>query len=85
MTGTVVAKMRAFLIRALAVVAVVGTYAATSVGTQILGAIGVTGVVLTTTATPAQAWHRGYAHRRWRRRTWRRYAPVRRRRWRRRW
>ena len=85
MTGTIVTKMRAFLIRGLAVVAVVGTYAASSVGTHILGAIGVTGVVLTTTATPAHAWHRGWPHRRWRRRRGRRWAPIRRRRGRRRW
>ena len=79
MTGTVVAKARSFLIRALAVVAVIGTYAVGSIGTHVLSVVGVSSLVLATSATPADAYHR-----RWHRRRWRRWAPIRRRRWRRR-
>jgi hypothetical protein len=77
MTGTVVAKVRSFLIRGLAVVAVILTYALGSVTTHVLSVVGVSSLVLTATATPATA-------QRWRRRRWRRWVPVRRR-WRRWW
>jgi hypothetical protein len=72
MTGTVVAKVRSFLIRGLAVVAVILAYALGSVTTHVLSVVGVSSLVLATTATPAAA------QRRWRRRRWRRRAPVRR-------
>jgi hypothetical protein len=71
MTGTVVATVRSFLIRGLAVVAVVLTYALSSVGTHVLSVAGISTLALTTTATPAAA-------RRW----WGRRRVVRRRRWR---
>ena len=77
MTGTVVAKVRSFLIRGSAVIAVVLTYALGSVTTHVLSVVGVSSLVMATTATPAHA-------QRWRRRRWRRYVPVRRRVWRRR-
>jgi hypothetical protein len=79
MTRPVLAKVRAFLIRSLAVVAVLLTYAVSSVGTQVLSAVGISTLALATSSTPAAA--------QWRRRRWRRYYPVRRyrRRWRRWW
>jgi hypothetical protein len=71
MTRTVVASLRTFLIRSLAVVAVVLTYALGGIGTQVLSVAGISTLAVATTATPANAWYR------------RRF--VRRRRWRRRW
>jgi hypothetical protein len=75
---SVVARVRSLVIRGLAVVAVVVTYALGSVGTHVLSvpgvsglltAVGVSGAVLTTTANPAEA---GWRRRRRRRRRWRR-------------
>ena len=68
--------MRSFLIRGLAAVAVLMTYAASSVGTQVLTVAGMSSLALATTATPAAA-------QRWRRRRWRpwRRRSRRRRRW----
>jgi cell division protein FtsW (lipid II flippase) len=75
MTRTVVARVRSFLVRGVAVVVVVLTYALVSVGTQVLSvpgvttllsAAGVSSVILTTTATPADARRRRRRrHRRW--------------------
>jgi hypothetical protein len=65
MTGNVLAKVRSILIRGLAVVAVLATYTVSTVGTQIASVVGVSSLVMTTTATPAQA-------QRWWRRRWRR-------------
>jgi hypothetical protein len=73
MTGAVVARARSFLIRGLAVVAVVLTYALGSVGTHVLSVAGISTLTLTTTATPAAArrWFRRRVYRRrWRRRWW---------------
>ena len=75
MTGSVVATMRSFFIRGLAVVAVILTYALGGVTTHVLSVVGVSSLVMATTSTPANA-------QRWRRRR-RRWVPVRRRRWRR--
>jgi hypothetical protein len=69
MTRTVVASVRFFLIRGLAVMAVILTYALGSVGTQVLSVAGISTLALTTTATPAVAWRRRFVRRRrWRRR-----------------
>jgi len=80
MPAATVSKARSFLIRSLALVAAVATYAVSSVGGQVLGAAGVSSVlsavglssiVLTTTATPADAqWRRRWRRRRWRGRRW---------------
>jgi len=70
MSGNVLGKARAFLIRGLALAAVLGTYTLSTVGTQIASMVAVSSLVMTTTATPAQA-------QRWRWRRWR----SRRRRW----
>jgi hypothetical protein len=81
MTASVVARVRSFFIRGLAVVAVVVSYALGSVGSHVLSvpgvssllaAAGVSSVVLTTTATPADAGWRRRRYRRWRYRRWRR-------------
>ena len=81
MTRTVLAKVRSYAIRGVAVMAVLLTYAVSSVGTQVLSVVGISTLALATSTTPAAA--------QWRRRRWRRrYYPVRRRyrrRWRRRW
>lgn len=69
MTNAAVAKLRSFLVRGLAVVAVLFTYALGNVGTQVLGVVGVSTLASVTTSTPAQA---GWRRRRWRRRRWRR-------------
>jgi hypothetical protein len=55
MPGNVVAKVRTFLLRGLAVAAVVLTYTLSSVGIQVASIVGVSSVVLATSATPAQA------------------------------
>ena len=55
-------KLRAILIRGLAVVAVVMTYAVASIGT-----VGLAGLGLTAASTPAEA---GYRGRYWRRGYW---------------
>ena len=70
MSATLVAALRSFLIRGLAVVAVVLTYALGSVGTHVLTIAGVSTLAVATTATPADAWWR--RRRVWRRR-WRRW------------
>ena len=78
MTGNVLAKGRAIVVRGLAVVAVLATYAVGTIGTQVATTIGVSTLALTTSATPASAWwrrgwgwrggwRRGWGWRRWRR------------------
>ena len=52
-----------------AVVALVVVWSVSHVGTYALGVVGVSTAVLTTTATPADAWWRRYRRRRY----WRRY------------
>jgi hypothetical protein len=64
MLGNVVAKMRAYLLRGLAVVAVVLTYSLSTVGIQVASIVGVSSVVLATSATPAQAQYRRFRRRR---------------------
>jgi hypothetical protein len=61
MQGNALEKARAFLIRGLAVGAVVATYAFSGIGAQVAAVVGVTGVTLFTTAKPAEA---GYRYRR---------------------
>ena len=66
MTMNVRAKARAVLVRPLAVAAVIATYAAGSIGTQLATTLGVSTLVLTTSATPAAAWwRRGWGWRGW--------------------
>jgi hypothetical protein len=75
-TGDIMQKLRAILIRGLAVVVVVMTYAVGSVGT-----VGLAGLGLTAATTQAEAGWRG---RYWRRGYWRGWYPRRywyRRRW----
>ena len=68
MAGNVLAKMRSFVVRGLAVVAVVATYAVGSLGAQLATTLGISGLALTTSTTTADAqWRRG-----WRRGYWRR-------------
>ena len=69
MTEIIAARARALLVRGLAVAAVVLTYAAGSVGTQVLSAVGISSLALTSSVAPAEA---GWRRRRWRRRRWRR-------------
>ena len=76
-------KLRAILVRGLAVVAVVVTYAVTGIGTQVATTLGISAATLATTTSPADA---GW----WGRRRYRRGAywygyPYRRRWYRRRW
>ena len=59
MAGNALAELRSFLVRGLAVTAVLGTYAVGTVGT-----LGVSGLALTATTTPAQAHRRFFRHRR---------------------
>jgi hypothetical protein len=64
----VLATARAIVVRGLAVVAVIATYAVGSIGTQVATTIGVSTLALTTTTTPAHAWwRRGWG---WRRGGW---------------
>ena len=56
-------KIRSFMVRGLAVIAVVLTYALGNVGTQVLSVAGISAVGVTATATPANAWRR-FRHRR---------------------
>jgi hypothetical protein len=70
-------SIRAFLVRSLAVMTVVITYAFGSIGTQVVSLAGISALGITTAATPAQAW------RRYRRRRFYHYYPRRRRRFRR--
>ena len=71
MTGNVPAKIRAVVVRALAVVAVLVTYAIGSIGAQVATTVGFSTLALTTSATPARAgWRRDWGW--WRRdRSWR--------------
>ena len=77
MAGNALAKLRSFLVRGLAVAAVLLTWAVGTVGTQIAGAFGVSSLMLATTATPAEA-RRGVRRRRYvpRRRVRRRAVVV---------
>lgn len=70
MTGTIVGRVRSFLVHGAAVVAVVLAYAFGSVGINVLSVVGISSIALTTSVKPADAqrWRRGY----WRRRVWRR-------------
>ena len=56
-------SIRAFLVRSLAVVTVVLTYAFGNIGTQVLSVAGISALGATVTATPANA-HRRYRRRR---------------------
>jgi hypothetical protein len=58
MAGNALAKLRSFFVRGLAVAVVLVTYAVGTVGTQIAGALGMSGLMLATTATPADAYYR---------------------------
>ena len=71
MTGTVVARARAWLIRGLAVAAVVFAYAVENIGTQVLTTVGVSSLALTTSTKPAEAQRWRRRRRRRRRRWWR--------------
>jgi hypothetical protein len=71
MTGTVVARARALLIRGLAVAVVVFTYAVGNIGTQVLTTVGVSSLALTTSTKPAEAQRWRRRRRRRRRRWWR--------------
>ena len=71
--------IRAFLVRSLAVMTVVLTYAFGNVGAQVVSLAGISALGVTTAATPANAW------RRYRRRRFYGYFPRRRRRFRRWW
>jgi hypothetical protein len=51
------------LVRGLAVMAVVSTYAVGTIGTQIASVFGVSGLMLATTATPAEAYRRRFRRR----------------------
>ncbi len=88
MMGNVLGKVRSFVIRGLAVGAVVLTYAFGGIVTQVATAVGVSGVLLTSTKPAEAQWRRRYYRRRYYRRY---YVPRRRyyrryyRRWRRRW
>src|SRR5262249_4491094 len=68
------------VVRGLAVVALVVVWSVGHIGTYALSVVGVSTAVLTTTATPADAWwRRGWRGRRWRRwRRWRRGGAIRR-------
>jgi hypothetical protein len=72
MTGSVLSRARSFLIRSLAVLAVIMTYAVTTVGTHVASVIGVSSLALVTTTKPAEAqwWRRRYRRPFFRRRWW---------------
>ena len=63
MAGNALAKLRSFLVRGLAVAAVLLTWAVGTVGTHIAGALGVSSLMLATTATPAEAQRRRFRRR----------------------
>jgi hypothetical protein len=67
MTVDAISKVRTFLIRGLAVAAVVTAYAFSGVGATVAGVVGVTGLTLFTTAKPAEAGGYHNPHRRHRR------------------
>jgi hypothetical protein len=74
MTETVIAGMKSFLVRGLAVLALILTYALSGVGTQVLSTVGLTSLMVASTATPADAhWYRRRRYRYVRRRRRRRY------------
>ncbi len=77
MSGNIVAKVRSFFIRGLAVVAVILTYALSGIGTQVATTLGISALTLATTAQPAQA--RWWGRRRYRRRAYFRRGYYRRR------
>jgi uncharacterized iron-regulated membrane protein len=60
MTGNVLARVRYFVIRGLAVLAVIMTYAVSGVGTQVASLVGVSSLALVATTATAQAqwWRR---------------------------
>jgi len=60
MMESTLAKMRTVLIRGLAVVAVVGTYAIGTVATQVAAGVGISTLALTTSTTPAKAGYGGW-------------------------
>ena len=64
MTRILVARVRSLLVRGVAVVAVVLTYALASAGTHVLSVAGVSSLALVTTATPADAQRRRRRRRR---------------------
>src|ERR1043166_9754499 len=65
MAAKILAKARAAVIRGLAVVAVVATYAVGSIGTQVAATVGFSTLALAASATPAGAWwRRGWGWRR---------------------
>ena len=76
MTANVLARVRYFVIRGLAVLAVIMTYAVSGVGTQVASLVGLSSLALVTTTATAQAqwWRRRrrrfIVRRRWRRRRW---------------
>jgi hypothetical protein len=71
MTGNVLWKARAIVIRTFAIVAVLVTYAVGSIGVQIATTVGVSALALTTLAAPAHGWWRR-GDRNWRGWGWRR-------------
>src|SRR5262249_16949707 len=80
MTGNALAKARSILLRSLAVVAVVLTYAVGTVGTHVASMVGLSTLALATSSTAANAY---YVRRRYvrvvpRRRYYRRYVRRRR-------
>ncbi len=75
MISSILGRLSSAVVRGLAVVALVVVWSVGHIGTTALSVVGVSSLVLTTTATPADA---GYWYgRRWRRRRrwrrWRRY------------
>jgi len=63
MPANVLSKTRSLVVRGLAMAGVVAAFALGSLGTQVVTAVGVSGLALTTTTTPAQAqwgWRRGW-------------------------
>ena len=58
---SIVAKARAIVVRAFAVIAVLAAYAMGSIGAQVATTVGVSTLALTTSAMPARAgWRRGW-------------------------
>ena len=71
MIGSILGRLSSAAVRGLAVVALVVVWSVGHIGTTALSVVGVSSLVLTTTATPADAYWYG---RRWRRRRrWRRW------------
>jgi hypothetical protein len=63
--GSILGAVRSFVVHAVAVLAIVLTYALSGAATQILSVAGLSSVALTTTASPASAqrWRRRRCHR----------------------